>query len=297
MSIFSKHSPPTRLGIIHPPEHDFFDDPSLFLALDDDDDEEDGSIPPQDSSFLPSDDRLHLETAERERLKSMCITFRANPFAFQEINQNGLGRRTTGPPAQPHASPPLLYNFWADSSASPPPTLPILPAGHAHTLIPPLQLKCEEQEPENPLSHPYLQKSPTEWYGIPSSSSTMTNNLQPVALSYGELPSRPQNDQTNSYTSWPPHQAPSARAVYSQSYTPTSSFVPHHLPPMHAYIPTSTTSASASASSGSGSFSPRHFSDDISSTGRAVYPASPSDSSPTDSPPSRESIKKLTSDP
>ena len=324
MALFSMDNhPPIRRGVIEAQAHGFFDDSTVFLALDDNEDEEEESIEHQDTSFLPSEEeRLHLETTERDQLKSMCITFRANPFAFQEINHNGLGRRAMAPAAQPHSSPPLLYNFWADPGPSPhvlghnsrgsrthpsanspshspmsPPMSPVALAasggtashdprqrpdqptvrlspcrsqqqqrhraklakepsgGHDSSARSQLAIKCEDEERGNPssLRHPVLHKSPANWYGLPtiassSSSSSSSSGLQPVTqLSYGELRSRPQNGHVNSYSSWFPHQGPSARGkfdfyIHADNDIPSGEWLTLGLifsfsPPKNSHIP------------------------------------------------------------
>ncbi|KAF8331465.1 uncharacterized protein EI90DRAFT_3058009 [Cantharellus anzutake] len=70
------------------------------------------------SSPVLSERRETIEASERAHMRSMCNTFRANPFTFQ-LSEGGVGQRQETETATPHSEPPLLYNFWLDGSQPP----------------------------------------------------------------------------------------------------------------------------------------------------------------------------------
>jgi len=67
------------------------------------------------SGQAPSTGREAIEAEERAQMRSMCSTFRANPFTFQ-LSEGVVSRQQETGTAVPHSEPPLLYNFWLDES-------------------------------------------------------------------------------------------------------------------------------------------------------------------------------------
>jgi hypothetical protein len=99
---------------------DLYNDSTAFLALTTDEDE---TLSKLDSAFYQNDllqtsqERRAIMREERERMRAMCFTFRADPFSHRHANLSD----GTGPislyPAQPHTTPPLLYSFPVDAAS------------------------------------------------------------------------------------------------------------------------------------------------------------------------------------
>lgn len=99
---------------------DLYNDSTAFLTLTTDGDE---TLCKFDSAFYQSnlaqtpEERRSIMREERERMRAMCFTFRADPFSHRHASANDGSSPISLYPAQPHTTPPLLYSFPADPAS------------------------------------------------------------------------------------------------------------------------------------------------------------------------------------
>lgn len=99
---------------------DLYNDSTAFLALTTDGDESLSNI---DSAFYQNhiaqtpQERRAIMREERERMRAMCFTFRADPFSHRHANLSDGTTPISLYPAQPHTTPPLLYSFPVDAAS------------------------------------------------------------------------------------------------------------------------------------------------------------------------------------
>jgi len=219
---------------------ELYNDSTAFLVLTTDGDE---TLSKLDSAFYQGnlaqtpEERRTIMREERERMRSMCFTFRADPFSHRHANPSD--GTISIYPAHPHTTPPLLYSFPVDpASYSEDVPANSEPARFANT-----ETALSEISSPPPVSDPPVNESEAaNHYIFPSTAlfSVSSGSASSVSSGCGRLPPLPsapayvknESADWSSSASWP-HIATDSRPIRERDpvYPPplVSKLEPHNM--------------------------------------------------------------------